>query len=869
MIRFRTRPLEDDVREEIETHVAMWTDHFIAVGMTRDAAEREARARFGSYDDALQRLYTSAHQRERQVQRREWWTTLAQDIVFAFRLARRERVFTSVALLTFALGIGANTAIYSVVHGVLFRPLPFQDPSRLAAVWPGRAISNAELLYLQRNARALSATAMFSPGWGVAMTNAGEPRQLDAARVSTNFFSTLGVKPALGRAFTADESDAGKWDVAIISHELWTSYFNADPGVIGRIVTMDRRPSRIIGVMPKGFEAYQARVEAWLPLQIDPSSQFHTGQIGFGFGRLTTGATLASATSELTTLVPRMREAFNYPESYGRGASVADLHESLVGPSRQTLLVLLGAVVLLVLIASANVGNLLVVHAVGRERELTIRRALGASRGRLARQLLVQGALLAVAGGVLGVAAGLLGLRALKTLLASSLPMVGSASADLGVLGFCALFALGTGVVLGLAPALVATRVDPDGVLRAGAGARSSRKTAFARKALVVIEVAVAMMLVVGAGLMGETLWRLNRVDLGFDPRNVLTFRVQPSSGQLSTPQQVDAYFTAMTARLSAEPGVEVVGAVQHLPLTGFNWNGGLEIETQPLPPTADRPHVTWRSIVGNYFAAARIPLLRGRSFASTDTRDAPPVVIINNTMAKKFWPSTDPIGQRIKLGNGTDGRWATIVGVVGDVRFNSPDQPPAAEAYRPNAQQSLVFMHYVVRTRGSAMAIMPRVRDAIRALDKNVPISEVRGFDDLIASSVSIRRTVAQLLVSFAAIGLLLGAVGIYGIISFGVSQRTRELGIRTALGAREGRIIGMVLGEGMRLAAVGIVIGAAGAVVGGRSLRSLVYGVETNDLAMYLAVAVVLGVVAAVASWVPARRAARVDPLGALRGE
>jgi predicted permease len=857
------------VRQEIEAHVAMWADHLAERGMPRDAAEREARARFGSYDSALRTLYTSAQQREKHMRRREWWDTLRQDIVFCLRLARREAAFTVVALLTFALGIGANTAIYSVVHGVLLRPLPFAQPDRLAAIWPTRAISNAELEYMQRNARTFSSVAMFSPGWGVAMTNAGEPRQLDAARTSTNFFSTLGVRPALGRTFAPDESQPGKWDVAIISHELWTTHFNADPSIIGRVASMDGQPHRIIGVMPAGFEAFLSRVEAWMPLQIDPTSQYYTGQIGMGFGRLAGGATLATANTEITTFIPRMREAFNYTDGYGRGVSIVDLHESFVGDSRQTLLVLLGAVVLLVLIAAANVGNLLVVHAVGRERELTIRRALGASRGRLARQLLVQGVLLAVVGGTLGVIGGAVGLRGLKAILPHTLPMVQSASIDLRVLAFCALFTLGAGVVLGLAPALLATKVDPDGVLRAGIAARGRKTAAITRKSLVVVEVAVAMMLVVGAGLMAETLWRLSRVDLGFDTRGALTFRLQPSSGQLDSPDKVDAYFTAMTSRLAAEPGVSAVGAAQHLPLSGFNWQGNLEIETQPAAAKAELPHVPWRSVTGDYFGAMRIPLLRGRAFASTDTRAAPPVVIINNTMAKKFWPNVDPIGQRIKLGNATRREWATIVGVVGDVRFNSPDQPPGPEAYRPNAQQSLVFMHYVLRTRGDPLALLPRVRDAIRSLDKTVPIGEVRALDDLLASTVRTRRTVAQLLMSFAALGLLLGAVGIYGIISFGVSQRTRELGIRSALGALEGRIVTMVLGEGVRLAAVGILVGAVGAIAGGRSLRTLVYGVDTNDPWLFGGVALALGAVAVLASWIPARRASRVDPLTALRGD
>ena len=447
--------------------------------------------------------------------------------------------------------------------------------------------------------------------------------------------------------------------------------------------------------------------------------------------------------------------------------------------------------------------------------------------------------------------------------------MLARSELDVRVLITCAACTLGMGLLIGIAPAILATRVDPDGVLRAGAAARGMRSAARTRQALVVMELAVAMMLVVGASLMAASLWRLARIDLGFQPENVLTFRLQPSSGQVSDPTQADSYFRHITARLAAVPGVVSVGAVQHLPLSGFNWSGNLDIESKPMPATLAHPRVTWRSVTGDYFGAMRIPLLRGREFTTADRRDAPPVVIINDAMARQFWPAADPLGQRIKLGNGTRNEWATVVGIVGDVRFNSPDTPPAPEAYRPNAQQALAFMHYVVRSRRSPLAFVPEIRTAVRSLDSTVPIAEVRALDELVASSVKTRRSVALLLSSFAALGLVLGAVGIYGVISFGVSQRTREIGIRSALGARRRAILGAILGEGVRLAATGTALGAIGALIGTRSLRSLVYGVGTAEPAVYAFVAGVLGIVAIAATLIPARRAARIDPVIALRGE
>ncbi|HEX4681479.1 MAG TPA: ABC transporter permease [Gemmatimonadaceae bacterium] len=802
------------------------------------------------------------------------WDALHHDLVFARRLAWRQKSFTLVALATFALGIGANTAIYTIVRRVVLQPLPFAHPGRLAAIWPARTISNAELEFMQSHARSFDGVGAFSPGWGIAMTNAGEPRQLDGARVSANFFALLGVRPAIGRAFHPDESEPGKWDVVILSDALWRDQFRRDPAIVGRIVDLDGNPSRVVGVMPPGFEAFQAGVDAWLPLQIDRSSRFYTGQTALAFGRLRGTATFASATTEVATLAPRMRAAFNFTEDYGRGAMVTSLQESLVGGSRATLLVLFGAVALLAAIAAANVGSLLVVQAIGRRGELAVRRALGATPAQLVRQLAVQSAMLAIAGGSVGTAAGALGVRMLKAVLPATIPLIAAARIDVSVLVFSCACTIGAGALLCIAPAFLATRVDPNGTLRAGsvAGARggaAGRGSERTRRAFVTVQMAVAMVLVVGAALMIESLRRIERVDLGFQPGGALTFLIQPSSGQLHDAGQTDVYFREMTRRLSSIAGVAAVGAAQHLPLSGFNWKASLDLESNPIPATAEHPSVTWRSVIGDYFGAMRIPLLRGRPFAETDTRDAPPVVIVNATMARHFWPNADPIGQRIRAGNATQRQWATIVGIVGDVRFDSPDAAPRDEIYRPNAQQGLVFMHFVVRTRRNPLSLLAEVRDAVRSLDSTVPIAQVRGLGDLVSSSIETRRVVTSMLLAFAVLGLTLGAVGVYGVVSYGVSQRTRELGIRAALGAAERRIVTMVVGEGVRTTLLGVALGIVGTAVAARSLQTFVFGIGTADPVTYLVVALVLGGVAVIASIVPAWRAARVDPLVALRGE
>ena len=798
---------------------------------------------------------------------KEFWVSLRQDSIFAVRQARRKPVFTIVALATFALGIGANTAMFSVVRGVLLRPLPFRDAGRLAAIWPSRAISNAELLFLQRESRSLQSVAAFSPGWGIALTGAGEPRQLHAARVSVNFFQTLGVRPAFGRDLRPNESSAGAWNVVLLSHELWQSQFGGDSGVIGRIVDMDAQPTRIVGVMPAGFEAFQPDVDAWLPLMIDPSSQFHTGALSLALGRLAPGATFASATSELSALAPRMRAAFSFADDYARGATVMSLHESLVSDVRRSLVVLFGAVGLFVLIAVANVSNLMLAHASSRRRELAIRCALGASRGRIARQLLVESLLLAVVGGALGVLAGFAGVRVLTAVLPSSLPMLSTVSVDRGVLAACTVVTIVAGLLFGVGPALIASRVDPDTTLRAGAAESSSRSRSLARDGLVIAEVALAVVLVAAAGLMTETLWRLHHVNLGFDPRGVTTFLIQPTSGQLSSPARTVSYFDEVARRVAAISGVTDVGAAQHLPLSGFNWHGALDIESRPVATTATRPNVVWRAVVGDYFGAMKIPLLRGRRFSPSDTRDAPAVVVISASMAKHYWPDREPLGERIRLGSGTNRQWATIIGIVGDVRSASPGAPAVEEAYRPNAQQDLHFMHFVVRANVSGIGA--QIRAAVHDFDRMVPVAEMRSLEDIFAASTQASRVVTLLLAAFAALGLTLGAVGIYGVISYSVGQRTRELGIRSALGAIERRITFMVVGEGLRTAGLGVVIGTAVALLASRALESLLFDVSATDPLVYAIVVAILLAVALIAAYLPARRAARIDPLTALRNE
>jgi putative ABC transport system permease protein len=635
---------------------------------------------------------------------------------------------------------------------------------------------------------------------------------------------------------------------------------------------MDGQPTRIIGVIGGDLASLQPDVDTWLPLQVDPASPFYTGATALAVGRLAVGASFAQATAELAAMAPRMRAQFNFPNDYARGATVIDLHDSIVGGVRQTLFVLLGAVVLLVTLAAVNVGNLQLVQAVGRAREFAVRRALGASRGRLTRQVLVESLLLATAGGVLGLALGGIALRLLIGILPSTLPFLSTTTIDGSVVAFCAAVTLAAGLSFAIAPVILGTRAAGpslrDGMGARGAGAGGHVATR-ARETLVVVEIAVAMTLVVGATLMTESMRRLSRVDLGYDPAHVLTLRIQPSSGQARGAEALRVYFDALHRRLTGLPGVTSVGAIQHLPLTGFNWRGAIDVEHRPTPAGQTRPNATWRSVVGDYFTTMKIPVLRGRSFAPSDTREAPPVVIINSTMAKHLWPGEDPIGRRIKVGNGTRNDWATIVGIAGDVRFASADAPPTDEVYRPNAQQGLAFMYFVIRTTGNPLAHAADVRATVRSLDTTVPIADLRALGELTATANATRRTIAQLLSGFALLGLVLGMIGVYGVVSFSVAQRTRELGIRSALGAQQQHLVAMVIGGGLRMALGGIVVGSIAAVVASRSLNALVYGISTTSPGVFALVAGLLGAVAALSSALPAWRAARVDPLVALRSE
>jgi putative ABC transport system permease protein len=791
--------------------------------------------------------------------------SIAQDLRVAVRVLRQRPAFATTALLTLALGIGANTAVFSVVHGIVLAPLPYAAPNRLVGLWPGHFFSNAEMLFLQERSRSLERVELFSPGWSMALTGEGEPAQLIGARTSAGLFDALGVRPVVGRTFTAEDARPAASGVAMLSHELWRTRFGGDPRIVGHRIMLDGVPCTVVGVMPADFRFHRNDVEVWTPLAIDPAAWFHRGGTSVGIARLAPGATPATALAELRTFIAPMRDAFQYTADYGQDVNVVTLQEMLVGDVRLTLLVLFGAVGFIVLIAAANVGNLLLVRAAERRREIAVRVALGAASGRIVQQFLVESLVLSVLGGALGLGLGWIGVSALRRLLPLDTPRLGEVTVDLTVLALCAAVAVATGLLFGLAPALLAARTQPQGAMRSRTGDGTGGAGAHIRGSLVAAEVGLAFVLVVGAGLMLRTLWNLSRVDPGFRSENVLTFSLQKSGGA-ATRQR---YYVDVTDRIRRVPGVRDVGAIHHLPLSGFSWYSDLEVEGRTLPPGTSPPRAGWRLILGDYFRAMSIPLLAGRSFDARDDSASTPVAIVSQSLASRLWPGESPLGKRFTAGNATLRRPVTIVGVAGDVRHEALTGEPAIELYRPATQQRAGAMQFTVRTTGDALAASATVRDAVRSIDPNVPVANMRLLDAVVSQSVAGRRVVMSLLLAFALVGVALGTVGVFGVVAFAVSQRTHEIGLRIALGAGSASISRMVVWSGARYAVVGLVAGLLAALGLSRVMRGLVFGVGATDPLTYLTLAVLLLVVVVLASLIPARRATRVHPMTVLRAD
>lgn len=799
---------------------------------------------------------------------------LWNDIRYSCRLLLKYRAVTVVAVLALALGIGANTAIFSVVNAVLLRPLPFRAPGRLVTIRidvPQRNIRSAfgpypEVSDWRRESRSFESMSAFSLA-SVNLATRDESERVSILKVNAGMFPMLGVRMALGRAFLPEEDRPGAARVAVLSNSLWRRRFGSDGGLVGRMVILDGNPYTVVGVLPPGFQMESPDVDLYTPIAMS-TARGRGDRWSFGaWARLKPGVSIEAAQAELDTLNRRLQQQYPRPLK-GWRAHVWGLHAFLVRDVELSLLVLLAAVALVLLIACANVANLLLARTGARQKEIAIRTALGARRARVVRQLLTESVLLALAGGVLGVALAYCGVAGLVALGAEQFPMLRQARLDLPVLAFTMLVSLLTGLLFGIAPALAVSRADVHGTLKEGGRASTeSRGRNRLRGLLVVSEVALALLLMIGASLMMRSLLNLQDVNPGFRAAGVLTASINLPASRYANPGQREAFYRQLEERLEAAPGVSAAGISSVLPMGGVNQGGSWLVEGHPVTNPADVPLLYFRIVNPRYFQALQIPLKRGRTFTVQDNQGAPRVVIVNETLARRYWPNQDPIGKHI--GDGRPEGWMPVVGVVGDVRHMSLAQEPEPELYLPLAQNPEPGMRLAVRTPADPLRFAPVLRRTVMELDRDQPLSRVGSMEQAVSDAVATQRFSALLLGVFAAVALVLAAIGIYGVISFAVTCRTHEIGVRVALGARRADVLRAVVGQGTVLALIGVAIGLAAAFSLTRLLGSLLYGVKATDPLVFAGVSLLLTAVAALASYIPARRAASVDPMVALRYE
>jgi putative ABC transport system permease protein len=798
---------------------------------------------------------------------------LLQDLRYGVRMLWKQPGFTLVAVLTLALGIGANTAIFSVVNAVLLQPLPYGDPDRLVWMWGDirnggnrASVSPPDFLdYRAQNSVFEQFGASFTVDSSANLTGSGEPERLTSRLVTANYFDVLGVRPLYGRGFTAEEERFGRHRVTVLSYGLWQRRFGADQAIVGREITLNDEPYTVIGIMPPDFRAPLA-AELWGPMPLDhPGMKARAAHFLRPIGKLKGGVTLAQAQSEMDAIARRLEE--QYPTSNtGWSLLLVPLQERMIGNRKPALLVLFGAVAFVLLIACVNVANLMLVRAVSRRKEIAVRAALGASRWRIARQMLTESLLIALAGGMLGFLLSAWGIDLLVAFSAGNLPPTARISMDATVLAFTVGISVLTGMLFGLAPALQMLKVNLNDSLKAeGRGGAESLGRNHTRNLLVVMETAIAVVLLVGAGLLIRSLIRLQNVHPGFDAENVLTLRLDLSQKKYDKPEKNAAFFSQLETRVAALPGVEVVGMTTELPLSGQPNDLGFTVAGRPPVRPNEGYDADFRRVNRPIFQALRIPLLRGRHFTEQEVSAGTPVLIVSEALARAVFPNEEPLGQRLLLSPTDPPR--EIIGIVGDVSHRGLDLQKRATIYLPT--HATTWKNLVIRTTADPLSLASEVRREIKTLDPELALASVKPLEQLVYESVAEPRYRTTLLGLFAAVALLLAAIGLHGVLAYAVTQRTHEIGIRMALGAKARDVLRLVIGHGIKLALIGVGLGLGAALALTRLMKTLLFDVSATDPLTFVVIALLLALVALVACWIPARRATKVDPMIALRCE
>ena len=866
---FHKDRVDQEFSEEIRAYLDMLTEAKVRQGLTPQEARRNALLELGGVDQVEEKV--------REVRMGQFIETAWRDVRLGVRTLVHSPIFTAVTVLSLALGIGANTAIFSVVNGLLLRPLSYPESERLVDVWhtppqqsfPGLdrfSVSPANYIDWKAQSNSFEQIAVYGYA-GLSLSTSNDPLPLIGATVSSDFFSVLRSNAMQGRTFTADEERAGSDQVVVISHGLWQRAFGANPNLVGQPVTLNSRSFTVVGIMPAGFE-FPREAELWVPLAWDDKErQVRSIHDYLVVARLKPSVSVQQAQAEMSTISSRLEK--QYPEeNKGWGAVVIPLREDLVGDMRTPLLVLFCAVSFVLLIACANVANLMLARGANRQKEMAVRIALGAGRARLIRQLLTESVLLAVTGGLLGLLLAIWGSKMLVRL--GGLPNANDIGIDPWALGFTLLVSFAAGIIIGILPALQFTRTSVSETLKQGSGRTGgSAIKQHTRKALVVSEVALSLVLLIGAGLMIRSFWKLQQVDPGFDTSNAITMSVVLTPTRYSEPHQLLAFFDRVTEQIRAVPGVASVGVTTTIPLAGGGSTQPFSIEGRPTGAIAEQPMAQTRYISPDYFRAIGIPLRQGRVFSDQDRDNSVPVVIISEAMARRFWPGENPIGKRLTPTFHVEQGMREIVGVVGDVKARGLDSDSSTMMYLPFKQSPRPFMSFVVRTSSNPESLIQPVSKAIYSIDNEQALTDVQTMEQVLTQSLSGQRFNMTLLLAFAGVALMLAAVGVYGVMNYTVTLRRRELGIRMALGAAKMDVLRLVLGQGLTLTLIGVGAGLISAYALTRLMASLLYGVTATDYLTFGSVSAVLIIVGVAASYVPARRATKVNPTIALRAE